>query len=144
MIVLIEMSLSAFGDKTARPDDDAVAAVLDGTASLWNDVRGHLTEYVDVSEEWKFYSKSSGWILAVRSGKRTLVYLIPLNGHFKANFVFGDKAVDAARNAGLPAYAVRMMTEARKYAEGRSFMIDVKEPDDVRTVAELIRIKDRN
>ena len=138
------MSLSAFGDKTVIPDEDSVATVIGGTAPLWNDVKSHLSGYRNMSEEWKFYSKKSGWTLVVKSGDRTLIYLIPQNGHFKTNFVFGGKAAEAARKADLPAYVIGKIEEARQYAEGRSFMIDVKEPDDVRTVSELIRIKDRN
>jgi len=144
MIIPIEMSLSAFGDKTVKPDEDAVAAVIGRTAPLWEDAKGHLAGYGNVSEEWKFYSKKAGWTLVVKSGERTLVYLIPQNGHFKTNFVFGGKAVEAAKKADLPASVIGKIEEARQYAEGRSFMIDVKDPDDVGIVAELIRIKDRN
>jgi hypothetical protein len=139
------MSLSAFEHKEVRPDDDAVAKALGEKKALWDGVKEHIaSNHKNVNEEWKFYSKDAGWTLVIKGGKRTLVYLIPLNGHFKVNFVFGENAVNAAQSAGLPAHIVKKITEARPYVEGRSFMVDVKGKEDADAVIELIGIKDRN
>jgi hypothetical protein len=139
------MSLSAFGDKAAMPDDAALSNVLCTAKALWDNITEHITAtYDNVGGEWKFYSKEAGWSFAVKSGKRTLVYLIPQKGSFKANFVFGEKAVASAQSAGLPENILKEINKAQRYAEGRSFMIDIHESENVNTVTELIRIKDRN
>jgi len=139
------MSTSIFGEKTARPDEKMLAGALKGTKVLWDDIR----EYVEkscgnASEEWKYYSKKSGWILVVKSGERTMLYLIPLDACLKANFVYGGKAADAAMAAGLPDRITAMISEAKVYAEGRSFMVDIASKDDAETAKKLIDIKKRN
>jgi hypothetical protein len=139
------MSLSAFGDKAAIPDEKMIAAVLADGKPIWDGIREHVrSAYKEINEEWKFYSRSAGWSLVVRSGKRTLFYFIPQNGYFKINFVLGGKAADAAQSSGLPAHILKMISEARPYAEGRSFMMDVKEKEDAGTAIRLMDIKDRN
>jgi hypothetical protein len=140
-----EMSLSAFGEKAAVPDDDKVASVLGGAKGLWDKLKEHTARsYENVSEEWKFYSKAAGWTLAIKSGKRTLFYLIPQGGLFKAGFVFGDRALKAAEDADIPADVKKTISEAHRYAEGSSFMIDVKDVKYMNTTIELTGIKDRN
>lgn len=84
--------------------------------------------------EWKLYSKKAGWSYVVKSGKRTLVYLIPQEGAFEAAFVFGQAAVDAAQNAPLPARVIQEINEARVYMEGRSVQVEIWEKADVGTV----------
>lgn len=136
------MSLSAFGDKAVRPDEQSVADVLAERKPLWDSLKEHMTaNHKSVSEEWKFYTKEAGWTLVVKSGKRTLIYFIPMNGFFKVNFVLGEKAVSAAQNADLPGTVIKLISDATQYVEGRSFMLDVKEDADIETSIKLIGIK---
>jgi len=137
------MSLSAFGDKAAVPSDDIVASALGDRKALWDRITGHVgLSYKGASAEWKFYSKEAGWTLVLKNGKRTLLYLIPLEGSFKANFVLGERGVAAAQGACLPPHVLSAMNEARPYMEGRSFMFDVGGEPDVGAVVKLIAVKD--
>jgi hypothetical protein len=136
------MSLSVFGDKTIRPDEQMIAEALAERKPLWDSLKEHMAaHHKSMSEEWKFYTKEAGWTLVVKSGKRTLIYLIPTDGFFKVNFVFGEKAVNMAQNADLPEYVIKQISEATPYVEGRSFMIDVKYDADIATAVRLIEIK---
>jgi len=135
-------SLSFFGDKAAMPTDEMLAAALAGGKIFWDG----LIDYVaascgNVAEVWKFYSKKAGWSLVVKSGARTILYLIPRDAFFKASFVLGERAVTAALAAGLPEEITALITEARPYAEGRSFMFDVKSEVDAAAAKKLVEIK---
>ena len=139
------MSLSIFGDKAVMPDDRMLAEVLTGGTVLWDAVKNHVaTTCGDVSEQWKYYSGKAGWTLVLKSGKRTILYLIPLEGCFKVNFVFGEKAVAAARDAGLPDPVIAFIMATAQYAEGRPFMFDVETEADVDAVKKLVEIKHIN
>jgi hypothetical protein len=139
------MSLSVFEYRDVRPDDNMLEKALLGSKGQWDALREHIrSEYGDVSEEWKYYSKATGWSFVIKSGKRTLIYLIPVNGYFKANFVFGEGAVNAAIASGIPDAIKKTISDAKQYAEGRAFMVDAKNAGDKDAVIELIRIKDRN
>jgi len=139
------MSLSIFGDKAKMPTEDALAAALGESKALWDDIKKQVESACgNCIDEWKHYSKKAGWSFAVRSGKRTILYLIPQYKYFKANFVLGGKAVAAAQDAGLPEAIIALIAEATPYAEGRSFMFDIASLDDVDSARKLISIKAEN
>lgn len=139
------MSLSIFGDKAFMPSGEMLAEVLRESNSAWHEITKHISDaYGKMFGEWKYYSKSAGWSYVIKSGKRTLVYLIPLDGFFKASFVFGEKAVAEAARADLPDSITRAIQESKPYAEGRSFMADVKSEADVTVIQRLVSIKAEN
>ena len=139
------MSLSAFGEKAVVPTDEMLAASLSETKSIWQGIRQHLeSSYENISGEWKYYSKSAGWTFVLKSGKRTLLYLIPLKDYFKATFVFGERAAQAAQAADFPKTVLNAIAEAKQYMEGRSFMVDVKTGADAVIIEKLLKIKNDN
>ena len=135
------MSLSFFGDKALMPNADMLAGALGNSKVLWDQIRNAAAACGSAAEQWKFYSRKAGWSLAVKSGSRTILYLIPLEGCFKVNFVFGEKAVEAARTVGLPEPVLALIEAATPYTEGRSFMFDVQTAADVESAQKLIEIK---
>ena len=139
------MSLSIFADKAAMPDEAAFTSALGESKALWDNIKNHVaTVCGNLSEQWKYYSKKAGWSLVVKSGERTILYLIPAETAIKVNFVFGDKAAIAAETAGLPEAVTALISEAARYAEGRSFMFDVTSEADVGAAKKLIEIKHLN
>lgn len=136
------MSLSVFGDKSAVPGGEALAEALAGSAALWDAVkRKAAAAFGALQEEWKFYSAKAGWSFVLKSGKRTVLYMIPQSGYFKITMVFGERAAAAALNADLPEYIRTALLEARPYAEGRGLMFDVKDESELDTVTKLMEIK---
>ena len=139
------MSLSLFGEKAEVPTEDALVSALGESKALWDDIKKQVeSAYGNYNDEWKFYSKNAGWSFVIRSGKRTILYLIPQEKHFSVNFVFGEKAVAAVQNAGLPEAIIALIMEATPYTEGRSFMFDICSLSDVDLVGKLISIKAAN
>lgn len=136
------MSLSVFGEKAMMPNDEMVGQVCLDSKRLWDGIKNHIAATCENGkEEWKYYSKSAGWTLVMKSGKRTLLYLIPLNGSFKVNFVFGEKAAALAQQSELPESVRSLILEAKPYMEGRSFQVDVKTEEDLDVVIRLLEMK---
>jgi len=137
------MATSIFCTKAQAPTDEDIAEAMGKTKELWNTFKTRIgEEYTGVKNEWKFYSKKSGWILVFKKNKRTLFYLVPCKDYFRVFFVFGEKAIDAAKNAHLPEDVLKNILEAPKYIEGTSFDIDVKQEQDLNIVDTLLKIKD--
>ena len=136
------MAVSVFGDKATKPTGQMLAKTLGKSNRLWQEINKHLkAEYGELTEEWKFYGQKSGWILKTLRKKRNLFFFIPLEGSFRVSFVFGDRAVAAAEQSGLPQGLITTLKNARKYAEGRGLQIDVKQPADVKNIMKLVKIK---
>ncbi len=136
------MSLSIFGEKAIQPNVNMLADALCGRIELWNSIKKQLLAIDEnIQEEWKFYSKEAGWTLVLKSGKQTLLYLIPLDNYFKINFVFGEKMITLTKDSDLPKSVITLILDAKAYMEGRSFMIDVNTKADVDVINKLVKIK---
>lgn len=136
------MLANAFIDKPDEPTDADLAAALGPAKALWDRLQADLAHKLKVDvQEWKSYSRKAGWALRLKRGKRAIVYLSPSRGGFTAAFALGDKAVQAARESRLPARVIKILDEARRYAEGTAVRIDVKQAKDVDIVKRLAAIK---
>lgn len=133
---------NAFIGKPQEPTDEDLAAALGPAKALWDQLLADLAEEYNVTTpEWKSYSKKAGWALRLKRGERTIVYLSPCHGCFTASFALGGKAVEAARQSGLPQRVIKIINEARRYAEGTAVRIDVNGPKEVDIVKRLAAIK---
>jgi hypothetical protein len=134
---------NAFIGKPGMPTDDDLAAELGRSAkALWDRLLAGLAERHNiVTREWNSYSPKAGWSLRLKRDKRTILYLSPCRGCFRASFALGGKAVEAARASGLPQRAIQIIDSAKRYAEGTGVRIDVNGPADIGVVMKLAAIK---
>ena len=128
---------NAFAGQAKRPTESEVAAALGTSKALWDALIGDLSTEHKLAREWNSSSKKLGWSLRLKRSERNIVYLAPGRGGFRASFALGDKAVQAARRAGLPPKFVKLIDEAKRYAEGTAVRIDVHGPEDVGVVKKL-------
>ena len=133
---------SIFLNKTVTPNDKMLRDAIGKTYPYWIMIKETLKEeYGTLNEEWKFYGASSGWTLKTLLKKRNLFFFIPYDNYFLIGFVFGDKAVAAAKKSTLPVKLVDELTNAKRYAEGRGLRIEVKKKSDVKNIITLVSIK---
>jgi hypothetical protein len=136
---------NAFIGRTETPDDDALKAALGAAHKRWEELAAALEKELGITaREWNSYSRKAGWSLKLKRGERTILYLLPHQGGFRAAFVLGDKAVAAAREAGLPPAILDLIAGARRYAEGTGFRIEVCTKADAAAVRQLAGIKIAN
>jgi Protein of unknown function (DUF3788) len=139
------MKENAFIDKLTKPTDKELAAELGSAKALWDQLVSELAKEHGVTErEWNSYSKKAGWSLRLKRKKRVIVYLAPCHGCFRVAFIFGGKAVKAAREVRLPARVLKIIDEAPHYAEGTGVRLDVKTVEDVVVVKRLAAVKLQN
>jgi len=136
------MAESIFSDKSTRPDTAMVIEALDETVEIWETFRNDIEEqYGPLIEDWKFYSKNSGWLMKVLRKKRNLFFMIPMQDFFRITFIFGDRAVAAINESDLPDEIKTDLNNARKYMEGRGIQIPVNSPEQLSSLRTLIDIK---
>ena len=139
------MALSAFADKLKPPQDDDLKQTLGKTYSLWHSLKREIiSQFAPLTEEWGFTSKTTGWGFRLKQEKRALLYMTPCEGYFLASFALGEKAVKAAHDAKLPAAVLKVIDEAKKYAEGRGVRLEVRTAQDVINIQKLAAIKFAN
>jgi hypothetical protein len=139
------MSASILADKKTVPDEAALAHKL-GNASIFLDqIIGHITrEFPPLTTEWKHYGQKSGWVMKFYSGKRNLLFLVPCEDYFRLAFTFGEKAVEQILSGPFPDTIKTELSDATKYAEGRTIQIEIRTGSDLETAVKLIRIKAEN
>ena len=139
------MAVSIFDSKLRQPNDFDVSEALGKSRRYWDELREHVAStYAPTTEEWKSYGEKSGWTMNMKRGGHTLFYLYPSKGYFLVLFVFEQKTTDAAEKSGLPQNIINKIRDARPYAEGRSFNIEVRVASDLEIVKKLIEIKIKN
>jgi hypothetical protein len=132
---------NAFVGKPKQPTESELKAVLGMSKALWDELVDGLAKEHELAREWNCYSEKAGWALRLKRGERNIVYLSPFHDCFRASFALGDKAVHAARESGLPQRAIKIINEAKRYAEGTAVRIDVNSPEDLLIVKKLAVIK---
>ncbi|MGZ4789969.1 MAG: DUF3788 domain-containing protein [Terriglobales bacterium] len=131
------MEPNAFVGKKTKPTDRELALALGPTYQLWQ----ALLDQLHLTAEWNSYSPKAGWSLKLKQKQRTILYLGPCKGSFRASFVLGAKAIEAARACGLPQPVLRLISEAKKYPEGTAVRFERVEAEDLASIAALARIK---
>jgi len=132
---------NAFIGKTAPPTQNEIDTALGATADVWKQLLDWLAEQAVADQEWKSSSPKYGWSLRLKLKKRTIVYLAPCEGCFRAAFVLGDRAVAAARQSDLSKTTLKLLDEAPRYAEGTGVRLIVKATKDLASVRKLAAIK---
>ena len=72
------------------------------------------------------------------------MHLAPCTGSIHVLFILGDRAVVAARAAGLGATADKIVAKAPRYPEGTGVRLEVSRPGQLPLVRKLARIKLEN
>lgn len=139
-------AVNAFIGRTAAPTDKELASALGKNAkTLWDRLVREIGDETGANvQEWNSYSPKHGWALRLKRAKRNIVYLIPFTGAFQVAFILGEKAMQAARDAKLPARIVKVLEAAPKYVEGTGVRLDVERTEDVEIIKKLAMIKVKN
>jgi hypothetical protein len=132
---------NAFIGIKTLPVPEEVFAALGTTAEEWKQLVDWLATQGVVDQEWKSSSVKYGWSLRIKLKKRTIIYLGPCAGCFRASFVLGDRAVAAARQSDLPKAVLKLLDEAPRYAEGTGLRVMVKSAKDLAAIQKLALIK---
>jgi Protein of unknown function (DUF3788) len=132
---------NAFIGKTATPTSEEVRASLGESYEVWKTLIDWLAEQGIADLEWKSISPKYGWSLRPKLKKRTIVHLSPCIGCFRVAFILGDKAVAAARQSDLSKDVLKLLDEAKRYAEGTGIRLLVRKKKDLAAVRKLALIK---
>ncbi len=136
---------NAFIGRSEPPAPAELAEALGPAQPLWQQLLTLLASELDLTRhEWGSSSAKLGWSLRVKQGDRIIVYLSPSQGSFRASFALGDKAVRAILAGDLPQAAMKLVREAKKYAEGTAVRIDVGTGEDIAAIRKIAEAKLRN
>jgi hypothetical protein len=136
------MSPNAFIGKAKKPTGAELADALGPAKAIWDQWLTGLAQECGANvREWNSYSPKAGWSLRVKRKARTIVWMAPCPGCFRVAFIFGDRAMQAARQSQWPKRVINAMDEAPKYPEGTGIRLEVKSSRDLGTLKKLAAIK---
>jgi hypothetical protein len=124
------MALSIFDDKSKPPKEAELATALKNSFLFWNELKKLIAlRFKPLSIEWGFTSETTGFGVRLKNKDRTILYMTPREGHFLAH------------EDDLPVSVLKIIDNAKKYAEGRGVRLEVRNGRDVRNVEKLAAIK---
>lgn len=133
---------NAFIGKTVQPSNEEISQALGPSADAWEQFISWLAQEHGVTvPEWNSYSIKHGWALRLKLKKRNIVYLSPCKDCFRVAFIFGDRAIEAARQTRFSQAASNAIKEATKYPEGTGIRLIVNRTRDLSAIRKLAAIK---
>ena len=134
---------NAFIGKSDQLSRAEVLAALGPSAPLWTELIDEITaDAGNLTQEWKgIYVNKYGWSLRLKQKSRNIIHLSPCKGSFRIVFIFGDRAVKAAKQADLPQSVVEALANAPKYPEGTGLRLTVHRASDLPAIRTLAQIK---
>ena len=136
------MALSIFEEKEKIPEDNDLKKALGDNYHIWNEIKEYVyLKYPEAMEKWSFPGKKYGWSYSLKDKKRAIIYMTPSDGYFMVGLVFGQKATDQAMAMDLSAKIKEIISEAKVYAEGRGFRIEIISNEFIEDIKKLIEVK---
>lgn len=136
---------SIFTDQHHEPGEGDLEAALAETYPLWKLLRDFtIKAYPKARQEWKYPGIKFGWGFRICDNKRVIIYMLPRHGFFKVAFVFGQKATDELLASQIAEPIKGELRAAKAYKEGRGIRLDVKGPELLADIEQLILTKIAN
>ena len=136
------MDTSIFPDKNYKPDSQMLGEALGDLMVVWEQLSSYVKQvYPAAIEEWNFPGAKYGWSFRLKDKKRAILYLLPRDKYFMAAFVYGEKAAAAALGSDISPEIKHIISSAKVYAEGRGFLIEVRNDKIIDDIKKLIDIK---
>lgn len=133
---------SVFTDQHHVPNDQDLRQALGETYGFWKLIRDFtIAAYPKAKQEWRYSGVKFGWGFRISDTKRVIVYLLPRNGFFKVALVFGQKATDELLGSQVADSIKEELMAAKVYKEGRGIRLDIKGPELLSDIEQLIITK---
>ncbi len=132
---------NAFIGRKVQPSSKEVSEKLGPAAAAWDELISWLTAQGIACTQWKSTSPKYGWALRPALKKRTILYMGPCHGCFRATFILGDRAIAAAHSASLPKAVLDEIAGSKRYAEGTGVRLMVHRASDLAAIRKLVEIK---
>ena len=137
------MATSIFDNKEIVPNDEDLQDVLKNSLDAYNKLISYLeNEYTPLTNEWKFYSKKSGWTLRISSKKRNLVFLSPNEDYFLVTINMGVKVSKIVLDSDISDNTKDLIKQAKVYAEGIGILIEVRNEEDLEDIRTILNVRD--
>jgi hypothetical protein len=139
------MALSVFEDKSSPPTAEMVKDAIGIKYEDWKAIIAFvMNNHKGCEEIWNFAGKAFGWSLRIKDAKRVIIYLTPGNNRFLLSMVYGKKATEEALKSNIPEKIKSTIENAKVYAEGRGFRIEVNTDTNLADLIKLVEIKLKN
>jgi len=135
------VAYSAFTDRTAPPDDEAIVAVVGSARPLWDRLSGFAAARCRAAPKLKFYGRNHGWALVYAARGRALLSLYPAEDGLTACVVIGEEPLAAALAAGAGSAVRDAAAAATPFREGRWLFIAVGDAAAAADVERLVEAK---
>ncbi len=124
-----------FNEKTLKPTTESLKKALKASFKSYEAL---LHEVSGFRQEWNF-SKGSGWMLKVSDSKKTLFYLIPLNGSYKISLTLREHEKEQLLIDTTVKFFHPNLRTAKKYPEGYAMQFLVQNNADSKNCIDFIK-----
>ncbi|MEQ9569861.1 MAG: DUF3788 family protein [Longimicrobiales bacterium] len=95
----------------------------------------------ELRPQWKYYGPKHGWTLKVFRKKRNMCFVGREPGAIAMGFILGDRAYDHLRGLDMRPALRTKVEGARRYPEGHSIRLELREESDLGDAQLLLDVK---
>ncbi len=135
------MTTGAFMDRAYQPTGDEVLGVLGDSRPRWEALTAFLAEAYHVSGELLYAGKKDGWAVRYKKGGKSLLWMYPQRGGFRALVVLGAEAAETALGTSVSDKTRKAIESAHAYHDGRWVCMSVESEQDAADVRQMLLAK---
>jgi hypothetical protein len=127
-----------FTDKTQPPNETEIENALGKKTAFLERI---LNENGIDDTVWKFYGKTSGWMLQCRKSKRNIFYVQIVQSSLYVWFTVGRKTKEKVLGSAVSKKLKENILSAKEYREGTSFKVEAQSEFDILAIKLLVSFK---
>jgi len=128
--------------KDQFPSEEIIFSHIGKNKTLWQSLFQYiLTNYPDISEQWRYYNDGKSWLMKVTRKAKTIFWLSLIENTFRITFYFTDRAEGAINKSSISDELKKQFIDGKHYGKIRGLTITFKNKKDVEYAKALMEIK---
>jgi hypothetical protein len=129
-------------DRNSKPDEGLLSSVIGDNMIHWLELMEHMQKkYPGASGDWNYYNDGKQWLYKMTWKKKTIFWIVLVEGSFRVTFYFGDKAEEKIFSADIPRKVKDDFRTGKRYGKIRAISITINDITDVETVKTVAEIR---
>jgi hypothetical protein len=124
-------------EKSVKPNDTILKELMGKAFTHFAKFRQLTSGF---AQEWKFYTKKSGWTFKIQGKKKAICYVTPWPKSFRIGMAIAEKEKGHVLASNLPKAALNEFKKARKYPEGYPLRFDIKTAKDLNMAVKFFQL----
>jgi len=135
------MSKGFFTDKTSRPAERDIIAIIGKAWNKWDFLFHHLMTEFHLKGEFRFYGINYGWALRFNKSGRSVIALYPDKDCFTVQIILNKNQTESALAGDLDSNMIKTIRNTEPVHEGKWIYLKIDTDTEMKDILTLVDIR---